>query len=1108
MYNKRLKKILLSVAVALSVAVGPLGNAGAVFGDELEPVTAVEDTEVSGNETVGNEASESKTPEIGENTDGLSENEAESEIIPVSGDDAGENPVLEEIPDTVSENEAAGGMNRIEGDVSDRLYQEGGHPVFAEGAGSTIQSRSYYEDASDTLVKAVSGWDGSSYITVDILGLGVPADDIPELISDVINDHAEFFYVDGTYICETDPSGFASSIQIKAKDGCTIAESDAFNRKVSKIVGMVEKDWTDLQKTMFIHDYLVTHCQYDLTYKKYTAEDAIVRGSAVCEGYSLAFRHLMNKVGSQFKCDYVGSNGINHAWNYLTVNGKQYYIDCTWDDPVTGGTDGHFHEYNCRHEYFLLSRDSMHKTHKSTDWCNKSGDNIYDKVSGSSDLENEPWIEMDSPMPMVGNTGAYYTGMYDVSLYSYDFRTSAKKKLTDYQARWNVWGDSGWWQANYSCLSSVGNYFTATSPQQIYLINAVTGDKKTIYTLNDSEKSKGYIYGAIVEDGFLNYQLYTRYDSGKKGEGRIDLSGYDSKGTGVTLDKYELVLGINESAKINAEVIPAETENKEVVFSSMDETVARVDSTGMVTGISECDTMIEVKAAAGGKSAYCRVIVRQNKTRPVYTVTFVKNGQPVYSEQVLQGDTVTKVPQDNDVSGWLTDNNALWNPAVPVSKSVTLTARPMAAAAPGNTSSPMDTVLFPAEGETLYLVKGQTYDLNRNYSWTSSDPATAQIVKNKKIKCKGVTSGTVISGKSVAGDGPDITCTVVIAAPTLTKSATVLVGESVKLDLNTVDNSGHYNAVWSSSSPDTASVTDGVVYGRHKGKCKITAWVNGKALSSTIKVVDKKSITDIENDSLTIEPLQTVTLKFADGFKVKKARWSSSLPLTAVKDSSKKVVAYQNSVVRIDTTGKVKAVGPGIVKITAVTSSGEKTIKINVPSPTPRAYYVSAGKSRKFSITGIKPQKMKWFSSAESVAKIKQGKIKAGATAGFASISGNYNPYKNEKGFDYVLNVYTEKPALELVGEGTLTVANNAGTIYTLNIRKGSVSRVRGASESGSPLIYEPVLFKSNNKYNAFVDETGTVFARNTGKNGAPGKAKITAKIAGVTYTINVNVTE
>ncbi|MCR5651777.1 MAG: Ig-like domain-containing protein [Lachnospiraceae bacterium] len=1096
MKKYRIKNILLSCLTALSMTIGLIGASGIVFAGEQLPDPV--NMSVSENEEIPKTVS-GDSEEI---PDTLSDNEAGQETV--SSDETQIPQIPEETvsePDANPVEEAAGSVS---GDISEMLIQEGGFPDFEEAscmaAFTSLHALDDYDKACEAVAEAIGNWDGSAYISADISGYNIPQDRAGQLLVDVINDHAEFFYVDGAYSCSTDQSGNAGILSVKIKDGCTVAESDAFDRKVSEIIKGVDKTWTDLQKTMYIHDYLVTHVQYDLSYSRYSAEDAIVRGSAVCEGYSLAFKHLMNKLGGQFKCDYVGSNGINHAWNYLTVGGKQYYIDCTWDDPISGsGADGHFHEYNCRHEYFMLSRDKMHSSHKSTDWRNKEGDDIYGSVKGSSDLENAPWMEMDSPVPMVGSLGAYYEGMDDISLYTYDFKTKAKNKLTDYQARWGVWGGSGWWQANYSCLSSVGNYFTATTPTEILLVNSASGSKKTIYTLSDSEKAKGYIYGAIVEDGILKYQLYTRYDSGMKASGTINLSTYDKKGIGVVLDKTDVTIGINETFRLNAEVIPEDTENKTVIFKSLDESVAKVDSTGLVTGLSECDTVIEARAEAGGKSVYCTVRVRQKSAPPVYAVSFVNDGKTVYTEQVTEGEAVKNVPSDPEgtFAGWYSDSKTLWNPAMPVTGNMTLTAH-FAAASAENASGAMNTAPVIKTGETVYLTKGQTYLLDKNYSWTSSDPASLQIIKKNKAKAKAASEGVSLTGTPLSQGVGEISCRVVIASPTLTVPSSVMVGEKIQLVLDKGSNGDHYDVAWYSSKPSVALVENGIVYGCQKGSCKVTAFVNGKAVTSKIKVVEKKAPGPVEGNELIIQPFQTVTLKFSDGFSLKKASWSSSIPLSAVKTDGK-VTGWKNSVVKIGKDGKLKAVASGIVKLTVTSSSGEKTFKVKVAEPPVRTFYMMKGKSRDFTLMGVNMNKILWSSDASSVASIKKGKIKAGGFTGLATVSGNYSAAKNAGVTNYTVRVYTEDPSFKVTGAGQMNRANSAGTGYELSMKAGDVCSIRPEKDQS---IFEPVLFRSKNNSVAFVDETGTVYAKNAGS------AVLTAKVAGKTYTVMVSVTE
>ncbi len=1100
MINHKWKNRLLTGLVALAMTAGLTGNAGPVFAQEVIPSFEAE-----------NSVSEDFRPEVPVPEDLIPE-----DFMPA--DSASESPVSENPEDSAGEISFETGNSSdllsLSGDISKQLIQEGGFPVSVQQQDEAVwdnvsEEQPDYEKAGQEIEKAIREWDGSSGVTADLTDCRIPGDRVPKLLADVINDHPEFFYIDGSYTGTEDLSGFVRQLTIKAQDGYTVENSLAFDQKVQEIISRVDSGWTDLQKAMYMHDYLVTHVQYDLTYRKYSAEDAIVGGSSVCEGYSLAYKYLMNKLGSQFKCDYVGSNVNNHAWNYLTVDGKKYYVDCTWDDPIAGDDSGnatHQPEYRCGHENFMLSREGMAATgHEGTDWKDKSGNDIYHSVPGSTDYENAPWVEMNSPMPMIGNIGAYCTGLYNISLCTYDFKTGAKKTLTNYDAKWLVWGGSGWWTSNNSTLSCVGKYITASTPTTVLLVNSETGEKQTIYTLTDSEKATGYIYGAIVEDGLLKYQLYTKYNSGKKGEGTRDLSAYDSKGIRVMLDRTELTLSVNQIEQLTATVVPEDTPDKDVTYSSSDESIVTVDSSGKCTGIAPGQAFICASPNAGGQSAYCTVTVEQKN---IYTVSFQNNGVTIYTEQVLSGETVLNPPADPAGSGafigWYIDNRVLWNPQLPVTSNLVLAARFQPETASGNTASGLDTVFDVKEGDTLYLVKGQKYILDRAYQWSSSDPKIAGISSKYMVQGKKAGEETDISGIPVSGEGEPVNCHVYVTEPVLTKKAVLLVGETQKLNLELGEKAEHYNVTWVTSNPEVASVGDGWVHALGKGSAKITAYVNGKAYNSTIQVKEYNTIKLISGNSLTLTPLQTVTLKFTDGFKLKNVKWKSSLSLVEVKNASKKVIAYQDSVVRIGTNGKLTAVGAGTTTIFASTEAGEKKLIVTVLQPAPRTFYVFTEKKKTFSVYNIKPSKMIWSSSDSSVAEIEtgKGKITAGSQPGKAVLTGNYNPYNSTKGFDYRINVYTEKPSFTCSEGVDFTCLNAAKTSYLLKIPKGKTCCIRCGGVS------EPVLLKSNKNDIVFADESGTVYARMTGKNGKPGKAKMTAKISGRTYAIQVEVGE
>ena len=110
----------------------------------------------------------------------------------------------------------------------------------------------------------------------------------------------------------------------------TIRDDAAHTSLTEKIDQVVREcrasgDW---QTALNLHNWLVTHVYYDLTYEYYGA-DLILRGYGVCDGYAKAYLMLCRRAGIPV---YRVTND-NHAWNVLQLDGDWYFVDCTWDDP-------------------------------------------------------------------------------------------------------------------------------------------------------------------------------------------------------------------------------------------------------------------------------------------------------------------------------------------------------------------------------------------------------------------------------------------------------------------------------------------------------------------------------------------------------------------------------------------------------------------------------------------------------------------------------------------------------------------------------------------------------------------------------------------------------
>ena len=54
------------------------------------------------------------------------------------------------------------------------------------------------------------------------------------------------------------------------------------DEKLASIYKLVNNSMTDEQKALVIHDYLVSHAEYDLNYKNYTSYGVLMDGRGVC----------------------------------------------------------------------------------------------------------------------------------------------------------------------------------------------------------------------------------------------------------------------------------------------------------------------------------------------------------------------------------------------------------------------------------------------------------------------------------------------------------------------------------------------------------------------------------------------------------------------------------------------------------------------------------------------------------------------------------------------------------------------------------------------------------------------------------------------------------
>lgn len=142
-------------------------------------------------------------------------------------------------------------------------------------------------------------------------------------------------------------------------------QEEAVDAEVERILDALDlSSATDYQKTCGIYDYLTENVTYDYTNlndKSYTlkhsAYAALLDGTAVCQGYALAFYRLALELGLKTRIVTGTSNGGGHAWNIVKLGDYYYDLDSTWDAGMK----------ESGYSYFLKGSESFDTEHVRDD---------------------------------------------------------------------------------------------------------------------------------------------------------------------------------------------------------------------------------------------------------------------------------------------------------------------------------------------------------------------------------------------------------------------------------------------------------------------------------------------------------------------------------------------------------------------------------------------------------------------------------------------------------------------------------------------------------------------------------------------------------------------
>lgn len=316
---------------------------------------------------------------------------------------------------------------------------------------------------------------------------------VSDLMSKVLNQTPGLFYTGSQYSkYVVVGTGQIKSLQLEYADSFHNADGTIntskiqttqkkINRKINQALQCVKPGMSKVEKALVLHDYLIKNTQYnDDSSKEYRYSEwgVLVKRKGNCQGYSLAYAILMQKVG--IPVQYVTSEQMMHMWNQIKIGGKWYHVDVTWDDPID--TKQQQDQYGLvLHDRFLCSASKMKKLGYYA---------FTAKAAKSTKYDHQFWSNITSEIVYRKGKWLYQTGKAIVQ----------RSALTKGKAK--------------KLYRAGGSYFTAFNQDKYYFINYnrifmyQRKKNKVVFVLNGPEN------GTISQLKYISGKLTYRVVSG------------------------------------------------------------------------------------------------------------------------------------------------------------------------------------------------------------------------------------------------------------------------------------------------------------------------------------------------------------------------------------------------------------------------------------------------------------------------------------------------------------------------------------------------------------------------------------------------------------------
>lgn len=484
---------------------------------------------------------------------------------------------------------------------------------------------------------------------------------------------------------------------------------------------------------------------------------------------------------------------------------------------------------------------------------------------------------------------------------------------------------------------------------------AVSPDNATDKTVKWSSSNSRVVTvdsnGTVKAVGEGNATITVKTNDGKKtATCSVEVTKTKVSVTGVSLDKTSLNMTVGDHATLKAKVSPADATDQSVKWTTSNEKVATVNSSGKVTAVGAGQAVITVTTNDGNNTAKCTVDVKQ----PVISVTGVSLTSTSLNMVVGQETTLIATVSPHNA----TDPSVTWKSSN--SSVATVNNGKVTAVGEGNATIIVTTNDGGKTAACTVSVKAKTINVtgvslnlsswsgfignnvpltatvtpsnatDKSLTWSSSNTTVATVDKDGVVRTVGL-GEAVITVKTKDG-GYTASCSFKVQPKTISVTGvslnvnywTGIVDDTLQLTATiTPSNATDTGVTWSSSNNSVATVnSNGKVRAVGAGNATITVKTNDGGYTATCVVVISPKIINVTGVTLNTyswsgyidDSIQLTATVNPSNATDKSVTWSSS----------------NSSVATVNSNGKVTAVGAGNAYITVKTNDGGYTATCSV----------------------------------------------------------------------------------------------------------------------------------------------------------------------------------